>query len=293
MKTTMFEGLYTALVTPFDKSGRVNETELKNLIDFQIESGVDGYFVGGSTGEAFLMTLEERKKLLEFISLYNGGKKKIIAHIGAISNELTIELGRHAVEAGADALSAVLPFYYGFSVDQYRAYYENIANALGVPVMVYYMPSAIGHTLSISDFEKLLSTKAIHGFKYTHTDYYTFERIRKAHPTITALNGCDECLLCGLVSDASGGVGASYNFMPKKIRKLYEAYKNNDLIKAQTIQHEINAVLECVFKHGTIASCKELLRYQGVEAGDCRGPFTPLDEAARNELKSVYMEHGC
>ena len=292
MKTTMFEGLYTALVTPFDKSGLVNETELKNLIEFQIQSGVDGYFVGGSTGESFLMTLEERKKLLESVVKYNGGKKKIIAHIGAISNELTKELGRHAIETGADALSAVLPFYYGFTVDQYRRYYEDIADDLGVPVMVYYMPSAIGHTLSINDFEKLLSSDAIHGFKYTHTDYYTFERIRKSHPAMTALNGCDECLLCGLINGASGGVGASYNFMPKKIRKLYEAYKSNDLVSAQTLQHEINAVLECVFKHGTIASCKELLRYQGVEAGDCRGPFSPLHEAARSELKSVYMEYG-
>ena len=110
-----YHGIYAALVTPYTKDGAVNYDELQKLVRHLISQGIDGFYVGGSTAETFLLSSEERKKTLEAVVEANAGEKKVICHVGAISTNEAIDYAQHAEKAGANAVSAISPFYYKFS----------------------------------------------------------------------------------------------------------------------------------------------------------------------------------
>lgn len=116
-----FKGIYTALITPMREDGSVDHESLVRLVKHLQEQGVTGFYVGGSTGEGFILSGEERKAVLETVVRAAEGKSKIIAHIGAIGTEASIELAQHAHGQGVDAMSAVVPFYYKTTADQIRS----------------------------------------------------------------------------------------------------------------------------------------------------------------------------
>ncbi len=110
-----FGGIYAALVTPYTKDGAVDYENVKRLVRHLINNDIDGFYVGGSTAEAFLLTEEERKKILEAVVEENNGEKPVICHTGAISTDMAISYAKHAEAVGADAVSSISPFYYKFS----------------------------------------------------------------------------------------------------------------------------------------------------------------------------------
>ena len=116
------KGIFTALLTPFDKGGEVNPAVLRQLVDFNIKKGVQGFYVGGSTAEAFLLSTAERKQILETVR-ESAGDRTLIAHIGSVNEREAIELAKHAAALGYDAISSVAPFYYKFSFNEIKKYY--------------------------------------------------------------------------------------------------------------------------------------------------------------------------
>ena len=103
-----YHGIYAALVTPFTDHGKVNCDELQKLVRYLIGQGIDGFYVGGSTAEAFLLSAQERKSVLEAVVEANAGEKKVICHVGAISTDHAVDFAQHAQRTGADAVSALL-----------------------------------------------------------------------------------------------------------------------------------------------------------------------------------------
>ena len=104
-------GILTALVTPFDTDGNIMFDALQKHVDFLVKQGVDGFYVNGSTGESFLMSPEERKRVIEAVLEANDGRATVVNHCGAIGTELSIDLVRHSAKLPVDALSSVPPFY--------------------------------------------------------------------------------------------------------------------------------------------------------------------------------------
>ena len=115
-----FKGIFPALLTPFDGQGRVDTEVLGRLVDYNLQKGVDGFYVAGSTAEVFLLDAKERLAVMEAVSSRAGGKCTLIAHIGCISTKQAIEYAREAKEMGYDAISSVAPFYYKFSFEEIR-----------------------------------------------------------------------------------------------------------------------------------------------------------------------------
>ena len=137
MNKSRFEGIFPALLTPFDKDGRINEKELARLVSYNVKKGVKGFYVTGSTGEAFLLSTEERKQAMSVIKDAAEGAT-LIAHIGSLNEREAIELGKHAYALGYDAVSSVAPYYYKFSFDEIRGYYSRLADASSLPMLVYH-----------------------------------------------------------------------------------------------------------------------------------------------------------
>lgn len=123
-----YKGIFTALLTPFDKNGRVNETELERLVKFNLKKGVKGFYVGGSTAEAFLLSTDERRQIMDTVKS-SAPDSTLIAHIGSVNERNATELACYARKIGYDAVSSVAPFYYKFTFEEIKNYYFRLADA--------------------------------------------------------------------------------------------------------------------------------------------------------------------
>ena len=282
------KGIYAALLTPYDGCGQIDYKELRKLVRYLIGKQVDGFYVAGSTGEAFLLTLEERKRILETVLEENNGEKKVLAHVGHISTNFERECAVHAKQAGADAVSAISPFYYKFSVEEIRQYYFDIMDAGDIPMFIYNFPALSGFSLTSELLDDFCRNGQVAGVKFTSNDFFEMERMKTEHPELTILNGYDEMLLSGLAAGADGGVGSTYNILAPIIRNIYEGFLNGDMAKAKENQGKVNEVVSVIKKYGTFPCIKAVLALDGISMGDCRRPFLPLGAEAELDMQYLY-----
>ena len=123
---TNFRGIFAALVTPYTAEGKIDLIQLKRLVRMLIGQGIDGFYVTGSTAEVFLMDEAERFAVLDAVLEENNGEKGVLSHVGAISTDQAVRYAAYAQRAGADAVSAISPFYYHFSDEEIISYYLSL-----------------------------------------------------------------------------------------------------------------------------------------------------------------------
>ena len=273
-----YNGIFTALLTPFDEDGGINEEELIKLIKFNLDMGVRGFYVCGSTGESFLLSKEERMKIMEIVQREAEGST-LIAHIGSLDERDACEMARHAKALGYDAISSVAPFYFKFSPAEIKGYYERLADAGDLPMLVYHIPALSGVSLSQDSMSAFLRDPRFLGIKYTSNDFFTLERLKAEYPDKLFFNGYDEMLLSGLAMGADGGIGSTYNFMADKFVKIYSLFAEGKLDEARKIQNEANKIITILCKIGVMQAEKEILCQLGFDFGCCRHPFLPVSDA--------------
>lgn len=283
-----YHGIYAALVIPYTPDGKVNYNELGRLVNHLIDNGIDGFYVNGSTGEAFLLTEDERYRILETVVDANAGRKKVICHVGSISTDQAIRFTQHAEKSGADANSAISPFYYKFSKPEIVQYYHDIMNNTSLPMFIYNFPNFSGFSLSEDVLDELTTHKNLAGVKFTSSDFFLLERIKTNHPDLVVWNGFDEMLCAGLIMGADGAIGSTYNCMALIVHKIYDCFKNGDIDKAQKYQCIVNTVIKAICNNGVFASVKAILEFDGFVFNGCRKPFAPITENGRQELKDLY-----
>jgi N-acetylneuraminate lyase len=289
MSLKKFSGIFPALFTPFREDGSIDEKATEQLIEMNLRRGVKGFYVGGSSAEAFLMTVEERMLVLRLCSDIVGGRATMVAQIGDASEDKALRLASFAWSCGYDAVSAVTPFYYKFSFENIKSYYRNIAEASGLPLMVYYIPSRSGVSFTLDQVLELMDPDYVLGMKFSCQDLFTLERVKSAYPQKPVLFGVDEMLTAALAIGADGAIGSTYNFMPEKAVGIIGAVEAGDLAEAQRLQAEINTVVACLFKVGLFEGSKALLAMMGLDIGYCRRPFGRVSAEGLTLLREVAL----
>ncbi|MRG00517.1 N-acetylneuraminate lyase [Klebsiella quasipneumoniae] len=291
-------GVMAALLTPFDGQQKLDKESLRRLVRFNLRQGVDGLYVGGSTGEAFVQSGTERQEVLEIVAEEAKGKMTLIAHVGCVSTLESQQLARAAVGYGYDAVSAVTPFYYPFSFEEHCAHFQAIIeSADGLPMVVYNIPALSGVKLTLDQINTLVTLPGVGALKQTSGDLFQMEQIRRAHPDLVLYNGYDEIFASGLLAGADGGIGSTYNIMGWRYQGMVAALKVGDVAKAQQLQCECNKVIDLLIKTGVFRGLKTVLHYMDVVSVPlCRKPFAPVDEKFLPELKALaqqlMQEHG-
>lgn len=282
-------GVMPALLTPFDEQQRLDKKSLRRLVRFNIEQGIDGLYVGGSTGEAFVQSLSEREAVLEIVAEEAKGKVALIAHVGCVSTAESQQLAHAASRYGFDAVSAVTPFYYPFSFEEHCEHYRAIIDSAdGLPMVVYNIPALSGVKLSLEQISTLVTLPGVGALKQTSGDLYQMEQIRRAHPDLVLYNGYDEIFASGLLAGADGGIGSTYNIMGWRYLNIVKALKEGDIATAQRLQTECNSVIDLLIKTGVFRGLKTVLHFMDVVAVPlCRKPFSPVDEQFLPELKAL------
>lgn len=291
MKYENLKGLYSALLVPFDELGKVNEAGLRQIVRHNInEMKMDGLYVGGSTGENFLLEVETKKQIFEIVKDEVKDSIKLIAQIGGNNVYEAIELGKFVTELGYDAISAVTPFYYKFNFEEVKQYYTDITNAVDNNLIVYSIPVLTGININVEQFGELFANEKIIGVKFTAADFYLLERLRKAYPEVLIYSGFDEMLLPAVVNKVDGAIGSTYNVNGIRARKIIEAVEASDLNTALQIQNDSNDLIEAILENGLYPTLKHILQLQGCDEGSflARKPMTSMTDTQKQRAKEIY-----
>ena len=288
-------GVMPAMITSFNKDESINKEGIRKTINYLISERVDGLYITGSTGETFLMSQEEKKQAIEIIVEEVNGRVPVIAHIGSIGTKITTELGQYAEKVGVDALSALPPFYYGFSNDEIFNYYKDISNSTNLSITVYNISHA--NLMDLDMLKRLASIKNVKGVKYTAPTHFNFSKIKKEiGENFKIYSGMDEMALSGLIAGADGIIGSFYNLMPELFVEIYKQVKNNNINEAKKIQEKINIIILFALKKSGYPFIKMGLKWLNIDSGYVRRPFNSIIDSENentiiNELKILTKEN--
>lgn len=282
------KGIFTALLTPFNGDYSINEKNIEKLVRFNLDSGVHGFYVGGSTGESMVMSTEERKQVFRAVKAAASNAVPMIAHVGAISTDMAIDMALEAKKLGYDAISAVAPFYYGFPLEAIRRYYEDIVSAADMPMFIYNFPAGNGFAFNADiAAEWFAADSRFVGIKHTSNDLFMLRQFKQRVENITVFNGYDEVCLAGLSMGADGAIGSTYNFMGKLFVELYNAFNAGEKEKAQALQNKACNIISVMCRHGVFQCEKEILTQIGIDMGPCRRPFLPITDEGKKAVSEI------
>lgn len=282
------KGIAPALLTPFDRNGEIDTEALAVHCDFLIDAGVDALYVLGTTGEVFLLDVEERKRVAEFVVNYVAGRVPVFVQVGAIPTRVACELAAHAESIGADGVGAITPYY--FHVDQrgLKAYYEAIAGSVNssFPVYLYNLPERTTNDLLSETVQELAGVENIVGIKNSMADLDRLTRLIEVVPAdFDVIQGADTLLYPALVSGAKGSVSGNANVFPEVMVGLYRAVMDGDYERAKRYQRLIRRVAMVVKNGSNLAYFKQALEFRGFKKTYTRAPLLDLTDAEKAELR--------
>ena len=283
----LFEGIFPALITPFTTTGQLDEAAARRVIQYNMDKGVDGFYVCGSTGESLLMNMQQRKRILEVVVDEVQGHAKVLAHIGCFHTGDSIALAEHAASVGADAVSSLPPFYYKFTLQELTRYYLDIAEAVGVPMIVYNAPALTGVSFDQSNLGGIFANENVVGVKFTAYDLFQMQRLIAAYPDKLIINGHDELYLPSLSIGSRCAIGSTFNFMAEVFIQIRKLYLEKRLDEAAEMQNKANAVIAVLIEVGVFRAVKGMLNLLGLEVGECRKPFLPLTKQEYAQLEAA------
>ncbi len=291
-------GFISAPFTPMNDDRSINLDIIPAFTDFYIRNGVNGAFICGTSGEGFLLSLEERKKVAEKWIEASPSDFKPIIHVGGpCVNDCKI-LAKHASEIGAYGIGAIAPVFFKPSrVEELVDYCEALASAApDLPFYFYHMPGYTGVTLSMVDFleQSYERIPNLAGIKYTHENLYEFNQcmlIKDGHYDM--LHGQDETLLAGLALGATGGIGGTYNHMMGTFIEMKEAFLKGDMERARNLQARSQAFINILIRYrGNVIGGKRMMKFLGLDLGPNRIPIQNITPREETQMKADLDEIG-
>jgi 4-hydroxy-tetrahydrodipicolinate synthase len=283
------------MVTPLDRAGRIDVPAVGPLVDFLLDHGVQVLFPAGSTGEGPLLTLEERKQLCEVVVDHTAGRAPVILHTGAISTAETVDLTRHAQEAGATAASIITPYFFSYSEESVYHHYLSVAQAVpDFPIFVYAFPGNAKNDVSPALLRRLRAAAPnIVGIKSSNGDLVRFqEYIQAGGDHFIPLCGVDGLMFPALMLGSHGHVSGNSNVAPELFRTLYDAVQTGDMTTARECQTRINRLRACLSDGFHLAYFKAALALRGVPVGTVRAPMRELEDAEKRTLAAGLQSFG-
>jgi len=276
-----YEGIIPAFYACYDAKGDIDPEAVRELTRYFIRKGVQGLYVGGSSGECIYQSVAERKLVLENVMAEAKGKLTVIAHVACNNTADSQELARHAEALGVDAIASIPPIYFKLPPHAIAKYWNDIsAAAPNTDFVIYNIPQLAGVSLSVPLLQEMLKNERCIGVKNSSMPVQDIQMWLDEGALV--FNGPDEQLISGLVMGAAGGIGGTYGAMPELYVKLYQLVKSGDMATAREIQNECCRIIyKMCSGHGNMyGMIKEILRInENVDCGSVRLPLAELVEA--------------
>ncbi len=279
-----FTGVMPALITPLTADEQVNVPVLHRLIDSLLAQGADGFYIGGATGEGIALRQDVREVLAAESVKAIAGRKPAIVHIASADFGEAVALAKQAEAVGADCISAIPPLFYSYDEDEVFNYYKALADAVSIPLLVYYNPAA-GFNMRADFAARLFTIDNVTAIKWTSSDYYGMNRLKDlTHGEMNIINGPDEMLLMGLSAGADGGIGSTYNVILPLIKGVYDSFRAGQLAAAQDFQTRADRIINVIIKYKVIPAIKAILDAQGIPVGNPVFPMKRISKAEQQQL---------
>jgi N-acetylneuraminate lyase len=284
-------GIIPAAVTPFDAEGRFDERAFERLLARLYSAGVHGVYLCGSTGEGMLQPVEQRKAVTEAAVRSSPEDKQVIVHVGANTTAEALELARHAAAAGAQTISSLPPLAGNYSFAEIRRYYQQLAAASDLPLLVYYFPEVAPAVKTADQILELAAIDNVVGLKFTEYDLYTMLRLKQRGACI--FYGRDEMLSAGLLLGADGGIGSFYNVIPGLFLDLWDLARSGAWAEMKDLQQLINDFITITLRYPLFPALKAILGWTGIDCGPCLAPRREyLTETEKASLREELTKAG-
>ena len=278
---TKYQGIIPAFYACYDANGEINPAAVREMTRWFIEQGVQGLYVGGSSGECIYQGKEERKLVLENVMAEAKGKLTVIAHIACNNTADSKELAAHAESLGVDAIASIPPIYFKLPPHAIAKYWNDMsAAAPNTDFIIYNIPQLAGVSLSVPLLKEMLKNPRVIGVKNSSMPVQDIQMWKDEGAIV--FNGPDEQLISGLVMGAIGGIGGTYGAMPQLYVELYRCVKAGEMAKALEIQNDCCRIIyKMCSGHGNMyGMIKEILRkLGGPDCGSVRAPLAELIES--------------
>lgn len=279
----MFQGTYTAIITPF-QGGNVDEKKLATLVALQVRAGVDGIVACGSTGEFLYLAPDERRTIIDICADGCKGKAKLVVGCAALSAKETIELTHQAQKAGADGALIINPWFVKLSQESIVQYYKEINDAVDLPILLYNNAARTGVDMSVDTIVRVASLKNIRCLKECATSLARVCEFRqRLGDDFTLLDGNDDTLAGFLGMGGDGGIFIASNVAPSLYVALMKSWRAGHLDAFKALWQQLYP-LSAVLSLERIKYAMALVHGVSLET---RLPFAPLTAATQQEIETV------
>ncbi len=280
-----FKGSMVALVTPFTKSGEIDEKSLKELINWHIESNTDGIVLAGTTGEAPTLTDVEKLKIFELAAGLAKNKTKVIAGTGTYSTKHSRYLTKKAKEIGVDGCLVVVPYYNRPTVKGLIEHYREIAKE-NLPIILYHHPKRTGTKLSLETFLKLEQIDQIVAIKEASSDLeFAKKLIAQSH--IPILSGDDPLTIEMMKNGAKGSISVVANVIPNQWKQINDLCLEGGYQKALSIYKDQEKLINSMFLETNPQCVKYALYKMNRCLSNLRLPLVEIEETNKSIIKNL------
>ena len=286
----MFNGALTAIVTPF-REGEVDERALRDHIEWQIQSGIDGIVPCGSTGESATLTHSEHDRVIKITIEQTRRRVPVVAGTGSNSTAEAIRLTTAAREMGADGALLLSPYYNKPTQEGIFRHYKTIAAAVDLPLIVYNIPGRTASNIAPETFARMCEISNIIGIKEASGSMDQVSDIRRlCGDRLTILSGDDGLTVPIMALGGKGVIATTSNVMPREMHDLAAAGLAGDFARARDIHYKIMPVMRALFIETNPIPLKQALAFMGRCANELRMPLCPMSAPAADRLRSAMKE---
>lgn len=287
----MYKGVYTALVTPFNKDGSIDAGALKDLVEFQITEGISGLVPVGTTGESPTVTHEENVKVVQIVVEQAKKRVPVIAGTGSNCTDEAINMTKRAKDIGADATLQVAPYYNKPSSEGYYRHFTAVADACGLPVIVYNIPGRTGKNIDNETMLRLAAHPKIVAVKEASGDLaQVMDLVRRKPKDFAVLSGDDNLGLPIMALGGTGIVSVASNAIPRQMESLVKLCLENRFEEARDLHYKLLPFFKTLF----IETNPIPVKYSMTLLGKCleiyRLPMCPMDDAKKESMKKVMKD---
>ena len=293
MKQPVFTGAAVAIITPMHADGTVNFEELGRIIDDQIAHGTDAIVICGTTGESAALNHEEHVECIRFAVKHTAKRVPVIAGTGSNDTAFAIEISKEAEEAGADALLLVTPYYNKTSQAGLVRHFNAVADAVGLPMILYNVPSRTGMNIQPETYAELAKHPLIVATKEASGNVSAIAKTAAlCGDELAIYTGNDDQILPLLALGGIGVISVLANVAPRETHDICRLYFEGKHAESLALQLRLLELIEALFCDVNPIPVKEAMNLLGHDAGQCRMPLAPLNAANRERLRTALCAAG-
>lgn len=285
------KGLFTAIITPFDEKGRVDEEGLRRNIEFQLENGVDGVVPVGTTGESATLSEEEHKRVVEITIDQVNGRALVLAGTGSNSTVEAIDYTRHAEDAGADAALMISPYYNKPTQEGIYQHYKKVAETVDIPIILYTVPGRTMVNIEPETTKRLSEIPNIVGIKDASGNLNQISKeILLCGEDFVVLSGDDSLNLPIISLGGKGAISVVSNIAPKEMGDLVREALNGNFSNARKLHYRLYPLSKVLFIETNPAPVKAAMNMMGLAAGNPRLPLVPVRKDSEEKIRRILEE---